>query len=69
MEEHGPFVGEHKGKKQKLWAWGISESREDRRGYGTMAQETKRGRETADGLDKDIKIMKGTEDPEGSIYI
>lgn len=34
-----------------------------------MAQGMKRGRETADGLDKDIKIMKGTEDPEGSIYI
>lgn len=34
-----------------------------------MAQGSRRGRKTADGLDKDIKIMKGTEDPEGSIYI
>jgi hypothetical protein len=45
------------------------ESREDRRGYGTMAKGMKRGRKHVDGLDKDIKNMKETEDPESSIYI
>lgn len=45
------------------------ESREDRRGYGRMAEGKKRVRKNVDGLDKDIKNMKGTEDPESSIYI
>lgn len=45
------------------------EPREDRRGYGTMAKGTKRGRKNVDGSDKDIKVMKGTEDPESCIYI
>lgn len=34
-----------------------------------MAKETKRGRKNVGSLDKDIKNMKGTEDPESSIYI
>lgn len=45
------------------------ESREDGRGYGTMAEGMKRGRKNVDGLDKDIKNMKGTGDPESRIYI
>lgn len=45
------------------------ESREDRRGYGRTAKGMKRDRKHVDGLDKDIKNMKGTEDPESSIYI
>lgn len=44
------------------------ESREDRRGYGRMAKGMRKERKNVDGLDKDIKNMKGTVDP-GEQYL